>query len=268
MSRSRNLKPGFFKNEDLAELPFEVRILYQGLWCLADREGRMEDRPKRIKAEVFPYDDVDVNVGLSMLADSGFIVRYETDGGQYIQVLTFLKHQNPHCKEAPSTIPARCKPGASPEITGTGPADSLDLIPDSLDLIGDAAASPPRKRGKQPKVPMPDGFGISERVRRWAVEKRHSRLDEHMEAFQAKCRAHGYVYADWDEAFMEAVRNDWAKLPAASSAVQSGKPAGPSETPLERQLNWIAEMVRRGQMDDDEALKQRAAATSKHREPT
>lgn len=131
MSRSRNIKPGFFKNEELAELPFEFRILFQGLWCLADREGRLEDRPKRIKAEVFPYDSVDVAEGLSALAVAGFIERYWSDEGQYIQVLAFAKHQNPHCKESPSTIPAPCKHSASTEISGTSTADSLNLIPDS-----------------------------------------------------------------------------------------------------------------------------------------
>ena len=63
--RARNLKPGFFKNEDLAELPFEGRLLFAGLWCLADREGRLEDRPKRIKAEIFAFDSVDVDKLLS-----------------------------------------------------------------------------------------------------------------------------------------------------------------------------------------------------------
>jgi len=33
-----------------------ARLLYPGLWMLADREGRLEDRPLRIKAEILPYD--------------------------------------------------------------------------------------------------------------------------------------------------------------------------------------------------------------------
>ena len=54
--RARNIKPGFFKNDTLAELEFAARLLFIGLWGLADRAGRLEDRPKKIKAEVFPYD--------------------------------------------------------------------------------------------------------------------------------------------------------------------------------------------------------------------
>ena len=75
--RARNLKPGFFKNEQLAELPYECRLLFAGLWCVADREGRLEDRPRRIKMELFPGDSCDVDDMLNQLHRHGLIVRYE-----------------------------------------------------------------------------------------------------------------------------------------------------------------------------------------------
>jgi len=106
MARARNVKPSFFTNDDLAELPFEYRLLFIGLWTLADREGRLEDRPKKIRMAVFPTDDVDVDRGLEALAGRGFILRYQVDGGRYIEILTFRKHQNPHHREPASTIPA------------------------------------------------------------------------------------------------------------------------------------------------------------------
>lgn len=106
MARARNIKPAFFMNEVLVGLPFEYRLLFIGLWTLADREGRLEDRPVRIKMELFPADNVDTDAGLQALNDAGFILRYEADGARYIQVLTWRKHQNPHVKEAESTIPA------------------------------------------------------------------------------------------------------------------------------------------------------------------
>ena len=43
---------------------------------------------------------------LQQLNDNGFIQRYEIAGEKYIQVINFLKHQNPHCKEQASVIPA------------------------------------------------------------------------------------------------------------------------------------------------------------------
>ncbi|GAC1626763.1 MAG: hypothetical protein NVS9B10_15020 [Nevskia sp.] len=166
MPRARNIKPGFFKNEELVTLPFEQRLLFIGLWILSDREGRLEDRPKRIRMEVFPADNVDVDAGLNALAAAGFITRYVAEGQQCIQVDNFLKHQNPHHKEPASTIP---KPEASPGLStsssqhepkaspvpasdsramegGVNPADSLipdSLIPDSL--IPDSLIPEPEK---------------------------------------------------------------------------------------------------------------------------
>lgn len=138
MPRARSLKPGFFKNEELAACGFPAMLLFAGLWTIADREGRLEDRPKRIKAEIFPYhSNVSVEKLLSVLEKNGFILRYEVDGVKYIAIPTWKRHQNPHVKEAASTIPAPCSPGAStvqapeiPERAGLTP-DSLNLTPDS-----------------------------------------------------------------------------------------------------------------------------------------
>ena len=106
MPRARNIKPGFFKNDELAEIDMCGRLLFIGLWTLADREGRIADRPKRIKAELFPYDDVDVDKLLGDLQEHGFIRRYTAQGVKCIQVVNFLKHQNPHKNEVESELPA------------------------------------------------------------------------------------------------------------------------------------------------------------------
>jgi hypothetical protein len=103
--RARLIKPGFFKSDELAALPPLGRILFAGLWCMADREGRLNDRPRIIKAEVLPYDDCDCNALLDALAQEGFLVRYQTGGRPFLQLTTFLKHQQPHYKEPPSVIP-------------------------------------------------------------------------------------------------------------------------------------------------------------------
>lgn len=114
MARSRNIKPGFFTNDSLGELHPLARILFAGLWCHADREGRLRDRPNKIKAEVLPYDKCDCDKLLSDLGGAGFILRYIVDEERYIQCVNFDKHQNPHVKEQASTIPAPDKPSASP----------------------------------------------------------------------------------------------------------------------------------------------------------
>lgn len=149
MARTRNIKPGFFMNDKLAEIEPLGRILFAGLWTIADREGRLEDRPKKIKAAILPYDNCDINKLLQELHDKDFIVRYEIEGEQYIAIPNWKKHQNPHIKEPESTIP-------EPESTipepykhntstiqkqdehRTSPADSLNLIPESKHMPADA----------------------------------------------------------------------------------------------------------------------------------
>ena len=69
MARARNIKPGFFKNEELAECSLAARLCFPGLWLLADREGRLEDRPKRIKGELFPFDTFEVGPLLDELPE-------------------------------------------------------------------------------------------------------------------------------------------------------------------------------------------------------
>jgi len=105
MARARNIKPSFFSNELLAELPAFDRLLFIGLWCLADREGRLEDRPKRIKMELFPCDSYDVDSGLADLCAAGFVIRYQVEGFSVVEIVNFHKHQSPHGSEKDSTLP-------------------------------------------------------------------------------------------------------------------------------------------------------------------
>jgi hypothetical protein len=71
--RARIIKPGFYANEQLAECSLLARFIFPGLWMLADRRGRLEDRPKRIKATLLPYDDGNVDELLDELANAGLL---------------------------------------------------------------------------------------------------------------------------------------------------------------------------------------------------
>lgn len=156
MSRARNIKPGFFKNDVLAECDPLARILFAGLWCEADREGRLEDRPKRLKAEYLCYDDCDVDALLDQLSNGGFILRYAVGNCKYIQVLEFKKHQNPHVKEAASTIPAPGEHSASTVQAGLIP-DSPSLIPDSKEKPARGARDPRKVEIQTWLKALPDG---------------------------------------------------------------------------------------------------------------
>jgi hypothetical protein len=145
--RARNLKPSFFKNELLGSADPLFGIIFQGLWCLADRAGRLEDRPLRIHVEVNPYRNPASTVqALDWLVQEGFVIRYEAGGTRYLQVSNFTQHQQPHIKEAPSKIPhpenqelteAPDEPGADTGLAALTPSSLTpsSLIPDSGFLI-------------------------------------------------------------------------------------------------------------------------------------
>lgn len=119
--RIRSIRPEFFKHDILATLEPLTRILFVGLWCMADVAGRLEDRPKRIKAEVLPYDDCDVAAMLEQLSASGFIVRYAVDGLHVIQIPAFRKHQRISGKESGTTSDYPEQPVKQPGSNGEAP---------------------------------------------------------------------------------------------------------------------------------------------------
>lgn len=114
-------------------------------------------------------------------------------------------------------------------------SDAIDTEQNRTDTEQIVTAKPVSR-----KTRMPDGFEISERVKTWAAEKGFTRLNEHLESFVSKAKAAGYKYVDWDEALMNAIRDNWAKLTPIG--------ATPGVRPLAN--DW---------MRDDNALMRKAA---------
>jgi hypothetical protein len=198
MARARNIKPALFKNEVLGVADPLLTLLFEGLWVLADRAGRLEDRPLRIRGEVFPYrDGLDVSGMLDWLQEAGFITRYKVAGASYIQVLNFEKHQNPHKNEPVSSLPGpdgsvptaansgitSAKIGTTPDSAGTTRADSLSSDSGSL------------KKGMQ--------GGASLRLQ-W-----HAFVDRY-----AGPGGPGRTkrYQDWGRVFLNAAKGNWFRL--------------------------------------------------------
>jgi len=162
MARSRNIKPGIMANERLAELPPEARLLFIYLWMLADRKGRLEDRPKRIAAQALPYDrNVDVEELLCQIAGADFITRYVVGDLAVIQITNFAKHQAPHVRESASELPGP-EQGTTKVVIkhNLGSAEASPRPPDFLipsSLIGDieAYASVPGKPATPEKPACP-----------------------------------------------------------------------------------------------------------------
>jgi hypothetical protein len=151
--RSRNLKPSIFTNELLAVEDPLYTVIFEGLWCAADREGRLEDKPAKIHMAINPGRTFDgTNGALEWLSQNGFIQRYAVGKARYIQVLAFGKHQNPHHKEAPSKIPEpKTSPGQDQGVHQPRHV-AARLIPDSGFLNPDSGSRIPESPFTAPQV--------------------------------------------------------------------------------------------------------------------
>lgn len=196
MARARNIKPGLFLNEYLGTCdPLEV-LFFEGLWCQADREGRLECRPLRLKAQIFPYrENVTAQVisgFIANLSEQGFLTHYAVGKHEYIQINSFLEHQNPHKNEKPSEIPpppvktTACEVSGNfaktPDFIGNAPASSHDsLIPYSHDSHD--SDNPPPASGSDPDAGCDDEpesdaeKPVSEKHRAKSVTKARMRKD-------------------------------------------------------------------------------------------
>ena len=83
------------------------------------------------------------------------------------------------------------------------------------------------------KTSISDEFVVSQRVRDWAKQKGFDRLDEHLDAFTRKAKMNGYQYLDWDLAFMEAIREDWAKIRGKPSFAQQASDIARTTVPAQ-----------------------------------
>jgi hypothetical protein len=177
-----------------------------------------------LKAEILPYDDCDIEKLLNTL-DPDFILRYSHDGQKYIQVVNFLKHQNPHKNEAKSTIPEMSSTSTVqvPEMHASNPADSL--IPDSLipPIVPQGGQKKsPKAEGKKKVCPprYSESFlrGKAEYPSRGTAGQNYPAASENWEAWVGQ-EVDGHVLTDDD--LIRACHNYHAAMKAADNI---GKP--------------------------------------------
>lgn len=104
LARAGNIKLSLYTSEELARLPIAARWLFVGLCMMADREGRLEDCPQRIKMTSFPADELDVGPLLAGLAEAGLIVRFQAEGNACIWIPGYAQPQSSRHKP-PETDP-------------------------------------------------------------------------------------------------------------------------------------------------------------------
>ena len=109
MARIRTVKPDLFRHEDLHDLELEtglpVRLAFIGLFCVCDKAGRFRWRPKQLKLDILPYDDLDFERVIDALSSRNFLVKYEVEGEFYGCIPTFTRHQHINNRESESMLP-------------------------------------------------------------------------------------------------------------------------------------------------------------------
>lgn len=109
MARIRSVKPEFWADEDLSDLPRDARLLYMGLWNLSDEHCRLRGDARYVKGQLFPYDDdldaTAIDNLLWLLAKAGKVQRYESDGRSYLYLPTLSRHQRLEPDKVPSKLP-------------------------------------------------------------------------------------------------------------------------------------------------------------------
>ncbi len=109
MSKIRTVKPELFRHEQLFEAEqesnFPLRLIFIGLFTVVDAEGRFRWRPRQLKLDILPYDEMDFSAALSALVKYGFVQKYDYQGECYGFIPTWRKHQSINQREPDSILP-------------------------------------------------------------------------------------------------------------------------------------------------------------------
>lgn len=105
MAHQRILKSEFFTDYDVAQMPPLHRLFFQALWCQADRNGTLEDKPHQLKVRCMPYDTLDPVAVIDDLVARGFVVRFKVGDRQLLAIRTWSKNQSVNKNEKHSDLP-------------------------------------------------------------------------------------------------------------------------------------------------------------------
>ena len=110
MSRIRTVKPELFRHEELFEAErksaLPLRLIFIGLFTAADEQGRFRWKPRLLKLDILPYDNIEFEQALQALEQFGFIKRYEHGNETYGYIPTWVKHQRINQRESRSQLPS------------------------------------------------------------------------------------------------------------------------------------------------------------------
>ena len=124
MSRIRTIKPEFWTDERVGECSPSARLLFLGTLNFADDHGGIDRSAKQLKAQVFPYDQIDCEPLVQELLSAGLLVEYEANGKKYLHIKGFSAHQKvekPGKPRVPIYDASVSPPRTLPESSGKTP---------------------------------------------------------------------------------------------------------------------------------------------------
>jgi hypothetical protein len=162
VARIRTIKPEYWTDERVGECSVSARLLFIACWNFSDDHGGLDRSSRQLKAQAFPYDNVDCESLVQELLRAGLLIEYEVSGKKYLHIKGFRTHQKVE-KPAkprvplyePSPSPPRALPDNSPSGSGNSPASSgLFSGREGKGREGSVGESPP-KSGSRPDEPEP-----------------------------------------------------------------------------------------------------------------
>ena len=272
---NRIIREGILTSDRVDQLDPPAEVFYRRLLSKVDDYGRYDARLSVLRASLFPLRidrvrEADCSRWIAACEKAGLIVLYVHDGKPYLEVAnTGWTARSASKFPDPRTLENNCtqlKTSARLDVdVGVVVIDEEQDAPPTVP----PAAEPETKSRSGTR--LPDDWTLPDDWAEWARAKRPDlNIPEQGEKFADFWRATPGARGrktDWLATWRNWIRNErQGQHTVAPSAVQSGKPKGPSETPLERAVAYAKQQHHYGAIDEAERDRLIAEATAKHRE--
>lgn len=212
MARIRTIKPDFWTDEKIVELPFEARLFFIGSWNFADDNGNLQRSAKKLKMQIFPADAIDCEPLIQSLITHGLLIEYEVNGEKYLHIKGFKTHQ---------VINRPSKTGLPVPVSGSTPAPLTDSSltegkgkeGKGMDKTkGTVIATANTSREHDDEVPLNNAEWCRYFAERHGVEIDHTSAPQRAKAFP--------LFAAWTKAGITRRRMDEAVAKAHAEATE------------------------------------------------
>lgn len=264
---TRIIRDGILTSERIALLGWPEEVFYRRLMSVTDDYGRFYAHPSLLRAACYPLhlnkvSDSDIGKWLTACVNAALVRVYPAkDGKRYLEIQDFGQRV-----QSKSKFPA---PNGGDSETTVGHGDS----PEETALVVDVGVVVEKPIGRQADrfsdfwTVYPKHVKRKPAEAKWKAKRLDSRADEIIADVRNRLRAD----KRWLDGFIPdpttyLTQERWCdELPATTSPPVSGKPKGPSESPLEREINYARQQFHFGAIDETERDRLIAEATAKHR---